>query len=519
MTSIRWFLAILLALLSASAAAQNWQLVWQEEFDNGISGNWRFETGTGASGWGNNELQFYRRENATVENGSLLITARREDFNGSRYTSARMSTQGFKSFRYGRIEARIKLPAVLGTWPAFWMLGTNIGSVGWPASGEIDIMEQVNTDARVLGTVHWQDNTGRYAQYSGNTDTSTTDWHTYAVEWDPGFIRWFVDGRQYHVTDIRNGINGTEEFQREFFIILNMAVGGNLPGFNVNNAALPARMYVDYVRVFAAGASLGTRAWAPQNFAGSVIRHQDGRGRIDAGGAVAPIADANWNMVPGLAGQGVSFQSQNFPDRYLRHRGGEVWLDVSDGSPIFREDATFLTVAGLANGAATSFQSFNYRDRYLRHRNSLLYVEAVPSAGDRSDATFGGGSPLSGFAATLDAAAYADMQGMQLEPSGEGGQNLGYIDANDWAVWNLNVPSAGAYTVEYRVASAGGGGVLQLERAGGGQVHGSLAVPRSGGWQNWTTIAHRVLLPAGQQQIAIKALAGGWNIKSVRVVR
>lgn len=224
-------------LASAPLAwAQSWQLVWQDESNGSIGPSWVFETGNGASGWGNNEMQYYRRENATIENNALVITAKREDFAGFRYTSARMKTQGLRSFKFGRIEARMKLPAKLGLWPAFWMLGSNIGQVGWPASGEIDVMEQINANNEVLGTVHWQGSNGAYASYGGRMGVNVQDWHVYAVEWDANFIRWFVDGQQYHVIDITNGVGGTEEFHRDFFLLLNMAVGGNLPGFNVEGA-------------------------------------------------------------------------------------------------------------------------------------------------------------------------------------------------------------------------------------------------------------------------------------------
>jgi beta-glucanase (GH16 family) len=526
MTSVRIVMVLLFGLLvSPVALAQNWQLVWQDEFNGSIGPDWVFETGTGASGWGNNELQYYRRENATIENGALVITARREDFGGARYTSARMKTQGRKSFKYGRIEARIALPGKQGVWPAFWALGSNITSVGWPASGEIDIMEQINTSSDILGTVHWQADNGSYASYGRRTSTSINNYHVYSVEWDAKAIRWFVDGQQFHVIDISNGVGGTDEFQRDFFLLLNVAVGGNLPGFNIDDGALPARMVVDYVRVYQQGTAPAATvsSWASEFVADKVIRHQNSRGRIDAASGLSPAADGNWKMVPGLAGGGVSFQSQNFPNSYLRHRLGEVWLDRDDGSSLFRADATFNQRAGQANGNATSFESWNFPGRYLRHRNSLLYVENLLSDLDRRDASFARAPeltntpPVQGTAITLEAETYAVMQGMAAEACSEGGQNLGYIDANDWVVWDVNVPRSGTYTVQYRVASLGGGGVLQLERAGGGQTYGSLGVPATGGWQNWTTVFHQVQLTAGQQQIAVKALAGGWNLNWVKI--
>lgn len=239
--------AALCLLGSAPTQAQTYQQVWADEFTNGIGPSWQFETGAG--GWGNNEKQYYQRANATVVNGELRITAKRENVGGALYTSARMKTQGLKEFTYGKMEARIKMPMGQGLWPAFWMLGSNITSVSWPKCGEIDIMEHVNTENTVLGTVHWDSN-GNYAQYGGNTTTTPADFHVYSIEWTPSFIKWFVDGVFYHEINIANGAGGTDEFQGPFFLLLNMAVGGNLPGQTVDDSKFPATMAVDYVRVY-----------------------------------------------------------------------------------------------------------------------------------------------------------------------------------------------------------------------------------------------------------------------------
>jgi beta-glucanase (GH16 family) len=234
---------------SAAAPAAALQLVWQDEFD-GTSLNtakWGYENGNLNV---NNEQQFYQTANVSVSNGNLVITARKQSVGGKPYTSGRINTNGKFSQKYGRIEANIKLPAVQGLWPAFWMLGSNIGEpgVGWPKCGEIDIMEHVNTGNTVLGTIHWF-NTA-YTYYGGNTTTSPTNFHVYAVEWDASSIKWFVDGVQFHTANILNNINGTDEFHKNFFILLNVAVGGNLPGQTINDNALPATMLVDYVRVY-----------------------------------------------------------------------------------------------------------------------------------------------------------------------------------------------------------------------------------------------------------------------------
>lgn len=274
-----------LTLLSGSVLqAQTYRLVWSDEFNSSIGPTWRFETGNG--GWGNNELQYYQAANAATSNGELVITARRQDIAGSRYTSARMTTQGQQPFNvtFGRIEARMKLPSGQGLWPAFWMLGTNIGSVGWPACGEIDIMEHINAEPWVAGTIHWNGPTG-YANYGKNVLADVTQYHVYRVDWTPTSIKWYVDGTLYNEANIANGINSTEEFQRPFFMILNLAVGGNWPGFVVDESKLPAEMRVDYVRVFQL-----SNAPTPTAPIGQTVTLQGANGRyVSSEGGVQPM--------------------------------------------------------------------------------------------------------------------------------------------------------------------------------------------------------------------------------------
>jgi len=232
---------------ASSPKAVSYQLIWSDEF-NGSSvntANWNIDNGNPNV---NNELEYYQADNAAVTGGNLVITARQQSVGGQPYTSAKLTSYGKYTPTYGRIEARMKLPMVQGTWPAFWMLGTNIGSVGWPQCGEIDIMEHVNTSTSILGTMHW--NAGGHVQYGSSTTTTPGDFHVYAVEWDNSSIRWYVDNTLYVTGNIANNINNTGAFHLPFFIILNLAVGGDLPGSTVNNGALPTSMYVDYVRVY-----------------------------------------------------------------------------------------------------------------------------------------------------------------------------------------------------------------------------------------------------------------------------
>lgn len=243
-------ITILLFCFTVLINAQTWKLIWSDEFDAAAINPFYWTYDIGGSGWGNNELEYYtnRSENSKIENGNLLIIAKKESYGGNAYTSARLKTQGLQNFTYGKIESRIKLPMGKGIWPAFWMLGKSITSVGWPKCGEIDIMEHINTEIKVYGTMHW-DNNG-HASYGGSTVCLPSDYHIYSLEWSANYLRWFVDGNKFWEGNITNGINSTDEFQQPFFIILNLAVGGNWPGNPDATTTFPDTMAVDYVRVY-----------------------------------------------------------------------------------------------------------------------------------------------------------------------------------------------------------------------------------------------------------------------------
>ena len=231
---------------------------WNDEFNSDTidTSKWSFETG--ASGWGNNEWQNYtdRPENAYVQDGILHIRANKENFEGASYTSARLITKGKFSFTYGTIEARIALPLGKGIWPAFWMLGDNIDDVSWPACGEIDIIEAVNEENVVHGTNHWAYE-GQHAEYGNKTSDyygtsialDITQFHTYRLTWNEKAIALYVDDFKYHEISIENSAGGTDAFHKPFFLLLNIAVAGNWPGFEVDDAQFPNEMLVDYIRV------------------------------------------------------------------------------------------------------------------------------------------------------------------------------------------------------------------------------------------------------------------------------
>lgn len=249
---------------------EDWKLVWSDEFDAPkINENiWSFEIGNGHDkgipGWGNAELEYYTKENAFIENGNLVIEARKEkksDKYGSYdYTSARMISQGKFNIKYGKVEIRAKLPKGKGIWPALWMLGEDINTKGWPGCGEIDIMEYLGHDTRtVYGTAHGPGYSGAsgigmsYKLLEGEKDFSE-DFHIFSIEWDEDEIEWYVDGKLYHVlskdeVEDRAG-SGSWVFDHEFFFIMNVAVGGYWPGYPDETTKFPQRMYVDYIRIY-----------------------------------------------------------------------------------------------------------------------------------------------------------------------------------------------------------------------------------------------------------------------------
>lgn len=241
-------------------------LVWSDEF-NGTRGSLpdpaKWKVVNDGSGFGNNELEYYtpRRRNIRQENGNLVITARKESYTGldgaSRaYTSARIESQGRFELKYGRIEARIKLPEGKGIWPAFWMLGSDFKAIGWPACGEVDIMENVGSEpSRIHGSLHGPG-------YSGGNPLSGTftlphgahfsdSFHTFAIEWEPQAIRFYVDDRLYETQAAGDLPAGkTWAFDHPFFLVLNVAVGGYWPGNPDAATPFPTSMKVDYVRVY-----------------------------------------------------------------------------------------------------------------------------------------------------------------------------------------------------------------------------------------------------------------------------
>lgn len=262
------FAVLLLAV--CPVRAQKWQLVWSDEFNFASetsvdAAKWTAETG--GTGWGNNERQYYTASTRNAYHdgrGALVITAIKEKLPSSskcwygecQYTSARLITKGKFAQTYGRFEARIKLPYGQGIWPAFWLLGADIDTVGWSQCGEIDVMENIGREPNIVhGTLHGPGYSGASsigAAYTlPNGKRSADDYHVYAVEWEPDVIRWYVDNNLYHTLTPASLPNEAKwVFDHPFFILLNVAVGGRWPGEPDATTIFPQKMSIDYVRVY-----------------------------------------------------------------------------------------------------------------------------------------------------------------------------------------------------------------------------------------------------------------------------
>ncbi len=250
-----------------------WKLIWNDEFDGPVGSlpdpqKWRYDLG--GEGWGNQEWEYYtdRPQNASLDGkGALMIQALETSkqpeasincwYGACKYTSARLLTRGVFEFTYGKVEARLQMPYGQGVWPAFWMLGSNIDSVSWPVSGEIDIMENIGREPSTIhGTIHGPGYSGADGigkDYTLASGAFKDDFHVFAVEWEPEAIRWYVDGEQYFQVTPKSLPAGRKwVYDHPFFLLVNLAIGGYWPGYPDETTTFPQQFLVDYVRVYQA---------------------------------------------------------------------------------------------------------------------------------------------------------------------------------------------------------------------------------------------------------------------------
>ncbi len=480
---------------------QNYKLVWSDEFNDSTlnQSNWTYEIGNN-NGWGNGELEYYtnRVQNCSEHNGILNITAQKENYYNYGYTSTRIKTQGKFLISYGKIEARMKLPFGQGIWPAFWMLGDNINQVGWPKCGEIDIMEMIGGQGRentAHGSAHWSG--GDYTKaYTLSSGTFADAFHVYDITWTPTQIIWHVDGITYNTLDITP--SGLSAFQKTFFIILNLAVGGGWPGYPDNTTTFPQTLQVDYVRVYADSASYpSTAIESPQN-----------NSNFNADSNITISANASYSK--GEITKVEFYQDQEKIGETSVSPYQMIWNNVAAGK---------------------------YKIRSIAYTNDGLSIKS-----DFINITVGGGANSSPYGGTP-----AQIPGtIEAENFDLGGQNVSYYDNDaintggfyrlsdgvdieqctdlnggydvfsnqlgEWLQYTVNVNQTGTYQISARVASILNSNAMHFE-VDGTNVTGTINITSTGGWQTWSTVTSKSFdLQAGTHIIKLVIESGLFSI-------
>jgi len=510
---------ILLALLIGSAqpasaqcaALPGCELVWADEFDGtevDLS-KWTFQLGDGTwyglpPGWGNNELQSYEVANATVSGGFLTITAKKES---GVYTSARMRSLDKGDWIFGRMEMRAKMPIGQGLWPAFWMLPSDPSIYGtWAASGEIDIVEYIGSEPeRIFGTLHYG------APYPNNVHASTDyflaggtfhdDFHVFAIEWELGEIRWYVDGLLYATRNNWYSTGGPfpAPFDVDFHLLLNLAIGGNLPGSPDATTVFPQEYVVDYVRVYQVPNALPVVTITSPTADDTITPGDDLTIAVSAtdDGSIQFVEFLQDNAVLGmdtvppyeLTVPGVAAGCYTLTAR-ARDEGGKVGYS----------EPVEITVGG-------GCQQSPYR----------MAPALVPGTIEAEDYDLGGqGVAYNDTDASNNGGAYRPAEGVDLESTTDAGFgfNLGWTVPGEWLEYTVDV-AAGTYDVELRVASELSGGTLHIEFDGVDKT-GPVTFSRTYGWQNWRTVsAAGVLLDAGVQTMRLVLDAGAFNVNKI----
>ncbi len=504
-----------------SLHGQNYQLVFADEF-NGTAvdpNNWTFLFGDGTDvglppGWGNNELQYYREENTTVSGGFMTITAREEFFEGYNYTSSRLITEGKHDFTYGRFEMRAKMPIGQGLWPAYWMFFTAPGAYGgWAASGEIDIMEYLGDKPNeVFGTIHFGEpfpgNLFSSIEYTLPSGDFNEDFHLFAIEWEPGEIRWFVDEVLYATQNIwwSNGGPYPAPFDQDFHLLLNLAVGGNLPGNPDETTVFPQEYVIDYVRVYEDLDLPTVTLDAPAN--GASIAAGDNLTLTATPSAPLGVTKVEFFQGDLKLGEATSAPYEltinNVSEGSYRLRA-----IVTDNNGKFNySDFAEITVG--AGGQGPYALNPLVLPGILEMENYDVGGNGV--AFNDNDSPLNQGSKNSSNT-------YRSNEGVDLEPTTDvgGGQNVGFINAGEWIEYTVDVAATAEYDIISRVASSSSGGSFRV-LLDGADITGPLSFGNTGGSQSWIDVGKEgVTLSAGVQVLRVEMLQGGFNFNRITV--
>ena len=489
-------------------------LTWSDEFDGTSldTGNWTIDIGDGCPnlcGWGNSELEYYRAENVTVTGGNLVLTSRQESYGGRSFTSGKVHTRNKQAFLYGRIEMRAKIPTGEGMWPAFWMMPQDDAYGGWAASGEIDIMESVNGTTSIGGTIHygggWPDNTYSSGSYSDGGSNFADEFHIYAVEWDTTQIRWYVDDVLFSTKNssqwYSDGAPGNPlaPFDQDFYIILNTAVGGNLTGCTnpgCVTASFPQEFLIDYVRVYHETSNLAPVV---------SITYPTEMDNPPVGGITieAAASDTDGSVTRVEFYEGATYLGEDTASPYTF-----LWTSVAagcytisamafDNEGAFGADTSDVTVGSGCGQAPYSGSPF-----------------APPTRIEAEDFDVGGdGVAYEDTDAGNTGNQYRTSEDVDIESCSDagGGYNVGWLRVGEWLEYTVDVPGAGEYAIDVRVASHSAGGTFHITFDGIDKT-GDVTVPVTGGWQAWTTVSTTATLDPGTHVMRFVPTVEGFNL-------
>jgi beta-glucanase (GH16 family) len=504
---------LVLSILCSQLFPQGYKLIWSDEFNDTTLdlSKWSYETGNN-NGWGNSELEYYtnRTTNCNVQGGYLNIIARKESYSGYNYTSTRIKTQGKFSVKYGKIEARMKLPFGKGIWPAFWMLGDNISTVGWPQCGESDIMEMIGgsgtsatsnsplSDSKIYGTLHWY--TNQHVSAGGNYSLSSgkfaDDFHLIGIVWTAQKIQFYVDNTIYYTVDISP--TALNAFQNKFFIILNLAVGGQWPGNPDNSTIFPQTYQLDYVRVYEDTTLYpSVSIISPQNDS-----HFD--------------ADSNITLVANASFSSGSISKVEFYQDLIKI--GEAytspyqmsWNNVSPGN--YRVSCIAYSGSGLTS--ISDKANITVGSTWTTSPYGGTPAQ-VPGTIEAENFDLGGqGKAYNDSDMQNSGGLYRPDEGVDIEACSDtgNGYDVGWTQNNEWMVYTISVSDSGLYQIGARVASTSTGGSVHFE-VDGTDITGAISIPNTGGWQTWATVQSKTFyLTPGTHMLKLFINSGNFNI-------
>jgi beta-glucanase (GH16 family) len=558
--------------------AQEYELVWSDEFNGSQldTSVWQYELGGGS----NNELQYYtsRPNNIFVADGKLTIKAVQESYGGKNYTSARINSSGKFNFKYGKIEAYMKLTYGQGMWPAFWTLGEAFHEVGWPGCGEIDIMEQVGGvtangkgDDVIHSTLHWGQIINNGHPYYGQSyqlpeGIFADEFHLVSTVWDKDFVRTYCDSILFFTIDLRSA--EFDAFEKNFFIIMNLAVGGDWPGNPDATTVFPQTFEIDYVRLYKSDATITIEGPEEVFASDSSLQYSIFGGDtwtyewlLPEGASINGIADSNvlnlnWGcspanlrchitssvfndtvslninikepaiegplfFTPGETGLEFSFPALHNTS-YLWSVTGDATIVSGENNPSvvvdwgLNSDTVKLEIQNTC-GTSSYYKAllpegqYSYPDPFVPH--------SVPGIIQSTDYDYGGeGVAYHDSEAANQGPGPRPEEGVDTE-NNDGGSNIGWINSGEWTEYTVAVVEDGNYKIDIRVASQNTSGISPLNiYFNGDNRTGNITIPSTGAWNSFTTItASPIMLYTSDTLMRLDFGDGGYNVGRISI--